>query len=171
MLGFEEFSLFVWNVRGAMHANARLALKEYIRLKKPDVIILVETHCQFQKAQRFWKGQGFLPGCIVEAAGQSGGIWVLYQQHSNVTVSPVDIFAQATTFDIAIGAASWTCSAIYASPIPLLRDALWAHLVHLRAAVFKPWLAVGDFNEVLYPSEVRGGAYLQGRALAFASAL
>lgn len=92
MLGFEDFSMFVWNVCGAANANAKQALKEYIRLKKPDVVVLVETHCQFHRTRRFWKGQGFDPGCIVEATGQSGGILVLCNQGSRAKVTLIDSF-------------------------------------------------------------------------------
>ncbi|XP_057445038.1 uncharacterized protein LOC130737304 [Lotus japonicus] len=171
MIGFEDFSLFMWNVRGATSANAKLALKEYIRRHKPDIIVLVETHCQFQRTQRFWKAQGFLPGCIVEATGHSGGIWVLCHQSSPFKVMPLESFHQAVTFDVVLGAFSWTCSAIYASPTPNLREELWGHLAQLRSTVVKPWMVVGDFNEILYPLEVRGGAFLASRALRFADAL
>ncbi|XP_057420539.1 uncharacterized protein LOC130714634 [Lotus japonicus] len=109
---FEDFIIFMWNVRGAMNANAKLALKEFIRVKKPDLVILVETHCQFQRTERFWKSQGYIPGCIVEAIGHSGGIWVLIQENSKANISVFDVFAQAITFDIAIGAYAWTWRAL-----------------------------------------------------------
>ncbi|XP_057418984.1 uncharacterized protein LOC130713213 [Lotus japonicus] len=70
-----------------------------------------------------------------------------------------------------VGVYAWTCSAVYASPTVVNRDSLWDHLSILRTQITKPWLAVGDFNEILYPSEVRGGAFLPGRALRFASVL
>lgn len=83
----------------------------------------------------------------------------------------VDSMTQIITFEVEIGAFSWTCSAVYASPTPVARELLWTHLASLRNTITKPWMVVGDFNEVLLPSEVRGGAFQHSRALLFAAAL
>lgn len=36
---------------------------------------------------------------------------------------------------------------------------------------FLPWMVLGDFNEVLLPSEQRGGSFVHSRALAFSNVL
>lgn len=61
--------------------------------------------------------------------------------------------------------------AVYASPIPTNREALWSHLGNLRSSVLGPWMLIGDFNEILLPSEVLGGNFSSGRADKFAGML
>ena len=63
---------------------------------------------------------------------------------------------------------SWVCSAVYANPVPSVHRELWHFLKNRRSRIDKPWLILGDFNEVLLPSEVRGGVFIQSRASEFA---
>lgn len=75
------------------------------------------------------------------------------------------------TIYIAKGQQKWCCSAIYGSPTPVVRENLWNHHSHLRTMIKDPWLLIGDFNEVLLPSEVRGSQYYGNRAMKFAQVL
>src|ERR1044072_8223648 len=171
MIGFENFKIVSWNVRGALHENGKLAIRDIVRHKQPDVVILIETKCQFARARFFWNSLGFNPIFIQEARGFSGGIWVLLNNRSNVNFRVVDNHEQVVTFELWRENVAWVCSAIYASPIPVNREILWRHLVHLRSFLLAPWMLLGDFNEILYPSEVRGGEFLHNRAAQFASIL
>ncbi|XP_057449118.1 uncharacterized protein LOC130740498 [Lotus japonicus] len=63
----DEFKIFSWNIRGAMHDHGKLAMKDFIHSKKPDVVILLETKCQFKRLKRFWDSLDFLPIFIEEA--------------------------------------------------------------------------------------------------------
>ncbi|MEX5533443.1 hypothetical protein, partial [Pseudomonas syringae] len=54
---------------------------------------------------------------------------------------------------------------------PAQREILWQHLTQLRESISIPWLLVEDMNEVLQPSEVRGGDFIPSRANRFASVL
>lgn len=82
-----------------------------------------------------------------------------------------DFFHQAVMVSISRGARSWTCTAVYASPVPSVRETLWNYLIQLRNSVQHPWLLLGDFNEVLLPSEVEGGSFFLSRAQKFAVVL
>ena len=44
-------------------------------------------------------------------------------------------------------------------------------MVHLRSSVQVPWMLVGDFNEVLLPTEVHGWNFSFHRASMFANVL
>ena len=57
--------------------------------------------------------------------------------------------------------------AIYGSPIPNIHVSLWAHLRSLSYQICKPWLVLGDFNEITMASEFKGGARVSSRANAF----
>ncbi|XP_057432951.1 uncharacterized protein LOC130725777 [Lotus japonicus] len=171
MIGFEEFKLISWNVRGALYANGKLAIRELVRSKKPDVFILMETRCQFRRVSAFWNSLGFFPIHIEEARGFSGGIWVLANTSVPYNFRVIDTHQQVVTFEVWKDNLTWVCSAVYASPIPANREILWRHMTLLRRRFLLPWLLLGDFNEILFPSEVRGGDFLPNRAAMFASVL
>lgn len=57
-----------------MNKQSKCVLKELIRNKRPDIIILVETRCQYARVSRYWESFDNLPAFISEASGFSGGI-------------------------------------------------------------------------------------------------
>ncbi|KAK7243376.1 hypothetical protein RIF29_38170 [Crotalaria pallida] len=66
-----------WNIRGAVNKNGRRYAKEMVLKHQPEIVIIMETHCQFASASSLWNSLGFSSIGIVEARGHSGGIWVL----------------------------------------------------------------------------------------------
>ncbi|XP_057443884.1 uncharacterized protein LOC130736046 [Lotus japonicus] len=171
MIGFEDLKILSWNVRGALHDNGKLFLKELIRTKQPDIVILLETRCQFSRVSQFWSSVGFSLAYISEAVGFSGGIWILTNNSSNLSCRLHHMHQQVVSFEVWRDSLSWIYSAIYASPIPARREELWSLLVDLRRNISIPWLLVGDWNEILHPGEVRGGEFIASRANRFAMTL
>ncbi|XP_057418501.1 uncharacterized protein LOC130712697 [Lotus japonicus] len=171
MIGFEDLKIISWNVRGALHENGKRFVKELIRTKNPDIVFLLETRCQFTRASRFWKSLGFSSSFISEAVGFRGGIWVLTKTNANFNTRLLHMHNQAISFGIWRDNFSWACTAIYASPSPAQREVFWDHLCHVRIGITIPWLLVGDMNEILSPTEVRGGEFFPNRANKFAEVL
>nr|KYP32891.1 Transposon TX1 uncharacterized [Cajanus cajan] len=104
---------------------------------------------------------------LSEAQGHSGGIWVLVDVNSDLLVKLLDSHPQAVTISINKGDKTWGFSTVYANLVPLARERLWAHLSQLKGMFSFPWLLAGDFNEILLPSEVRGGQFIRSRAQKF----
>lgn len=171
MISFQDFSILCWNVRGAVNTAGRRHTRELVRKHHPSIVMLMETHCTFSRAERFWNKLGYEAGAYFEAQGHSGGIWILVEKGRDFTSSVVDCFHQIVTISIKKGAHIWWCSAVYASPIPSIRDQLWEHLGTLRALVQGPWLLMENFNEILLPSEVRGGTFNMRRAQKLGAAM
>ena len=121
-------------------------------------MIVLETHAVFDKSKAFWTKLGFEVVGLVEAQGYSGGIWVLSSDDS-MRIIVMDTHQQILSLRMQHGSSLWCCSAVYASPIPSMRENLWEHLVELRSVVHCPWLVLGDFNEVVAPSEISGGIF------------
>lgn len=52
-----------------------------------------------------------------------------------------------------------------------MREQLWGRLDFLSNLVTGPWMLIGDFNEVMLPSEVRGCQFVLSRADKFSLVL
>lgn len=69
------------------------------------------------------------------------------------------------------GEEQWTCSRIYASPHYSSRSNFWDYLVRLHTSIFGRWVLIGEFNEILLPSEQKGGVFSETKADRFSQAL
>lgn len=170
MIDFNHITILSWNIKGAANGKAKRHVKDLIRKLHPTLFFILETHVQFRVVATFWRNLGYKPVAIVEASGQAGGIWVL-NSDDEIDIEILDLFHQAVSFKISKDDKSWICSAVCASPIPSIRSTLWDHLTTIRSSFGLPWLLVGDFNEILLPSEVMGGNFVHARAYEFAKVL
>lgn len=161
--------IMMWNVEGAAKPVFMSTLKEIIRINKPNVMGLVETHISGEKAQRICNHIGFSGQVRVEAQGFSGGIW-LFWRREEVSVTPIETHGQYITVKIArIGEDPWMFSGIYASPDSSIRTELWRALEEVKRNFNGPWLLAGDFNETRTMEERHGvgGSEMQRRCSAF----
>nr|KYP48705.1 Transposon TX1 uncharacterized [Cajanus cajan] len=111
---------------------------------------------------------GYSPLSIQEARGLSGGIWALGKDNSDIHGRVVESHPQAITIQLSSNGLTWCCTRVYGHPVPRVRDNLWVHLQALRNNISVPWLLLGDFNDILAPSEQRGGSFSVARASVFA---
>lgn len=114
----------VWNVQGAGSREFMAVLREVVRIHKPTVLALVETHMGGAHAQKVASILGYNGHTREDAQGFSGGIW-LYWRSELVTVGPIARSNQYITVEITRnGEVPWYFSAIYASPDPSKRQDL-----------------------------------------------
>ena len=170
MIEFKDFSILSWNIRGAGNSEAKQQTHSLVSRFKPSLFAVMETHISFHKVRRTWMKMGYEPVAIEEAQGHSGGLWIL-SSTSGISYSVVDSCSQAITVEISKANRKWVLTAVYASPIPVLRENLWYHLCNLRHQIREPWLWIGDFNQILLPLEVSGGTFHVSRASAFADVM
>lgn len=164
-----DTSVLSWNIRGANNNNARRQMKEVIRNFHPSFLVILETHVQYASLSTFWMNNSYTPVHIVEANGHSGGIWLLQHSAANTTTTIIDHNQYSITFTINLQNASTTCTCVYASPNPTLRQSFWPYLINLSHSITGPWMLIGDFNETLLPSDQRGGIFQHSRAAIFAN--
>ncbi|GJU55709.1 retrovirus-related pol polyprotein from transposon TNT 1-94 [Tanacetum coccineum] len=72
-VGYTTVSLLVWNVQGAGSSNFFGTLKEIVRINHQEVIALVETHLDGDRAQRLGRQSQYDGHAWVDAEGHSGG--------------------------------------------------------------------------------------------------
>ena len=99
--------------------------------------IVLETHTQLNNVKSFWEKIGYRTASLVDAVGHSSGIWILVANNIH-QVSIIDYNSQCVTVEFTAGLNSWICSAIYASPTPMLREELWQYLGRLGRSLSKP---------------------------------
>lgn len=76
-------------------------VKELACKQHPDMFIILEPHCQFSQASKFWEKLDFLLLVISEANEHSSGIWLLGVRR--IQFSVVDCFSQAVSIKVGMG--------------------------------------------------------------------
>ncbi|XP_021775573.1 uncharacterized protein LOC110739421 [Chenopodium quinoa] len=143
----------VWNVQGAGSREFIDALKEIIRVNKPNVIPLVETHMGGAQAIKIANIIEYNGHTRIDAQGFSGGIWI-YWKKELVTVEPIHQHGQYITMNIKrMGEVPWYFTAVYASPDPSKRQELWRELKEFASTHNMPWVIAGDFNDTRFQWE------------------
>jgi len=150
-----------WNVRGFGADRKKSMVKEIIRTEKLDLIGLVETKhtevTQWEMAKCWGKVE--FDYSHVMATQNSGGIIVTWN-HEAFTVGNsfassrwlclVGIFQQLKI--------SCALCVVYAPTDHNERMKTWDQLRYMKAIVGVPCIIMGDFNEVMEPSERKGAA-------------
>ena len=77
-LDSQDTRILVWNTQGAGSSAFLNTLKEHIRMQRPHILVLLETHISGAKADKVCNKIGLSGQYRVDARGQSGGIWVLW---------------------------------------------------------------------------------------------
>lgn len=138
---------------------------------RPNLVFVSETRTAFQGTTSFWEREGYVLVRIEEAAGHFGGLWALHRRGSVYRFQVEDCMRQCISVKVSRGNQSWLCSGIYASPTFSVRCQLWDYLRDLRRRIICPWVLMGDVNDILLPSEQRGGVFSRVRAEAFSGVL
>ncbi|KAJ4838451.1 hypothetical protein Tsubulata_041033 [Turnera subulata] len=123
-----------------------------------DMLIASEPRVSGDTAERVIASWGFDRSFRVEAHGYSGGIWALWRSgHDFVRV--VGHGAGFIHLEICEpNRVPWLCTAVYANPDPQLKKECFEALLSFSQTVVRPWVLLGDFNEVTSAEEKQGGA-------------
>lgn len=166
-------TMLLWNCRGLMNPDAVDTARDLCGMHRPDVLILTETRVDRDRAPGMAGRLPFDSYLATPTIGRRGGILLLWNSEavkvSMVAFTEQDIHA---VMEVKNSNSFWLFSAIYGSPRLNERKILWDNLETIATAQNLPWLALGDFNEILNDSEKMGGSPVdQNRALRFAEVL
>lgn len=113
----------LWNCMGANKPNFRRSVRYFTT----DVLAVFETHVGGNRAARICHGLDFENFFWVDAAGQSGGMWLMWRSGiwDVVIVASSDqyIYAKVTN-----GTKSLNLVVVYAAPSVSHRSGLWSNL-------------------------------------------
>ena len=154
----EDTSIFIWNCRGAGKKSFATLIRDLHISYRFSVLVLLETKIGGRQADKVAKKLNFLNQVRVDPDGFAGGIWVCWEcSQWNVEVIQRDKqFVHLRVVDQ--NGVHWFFSPCYGRPQGSLRSELWQGLRTLSQTVNGPWCVAGDFNVVMFDSEVSGGA-------------
>ena len=91
--------ILFWNARGAGSDKFRSAVHDLVKMNSVDILIICEPKVQFKSAKNCLLSLGFTDYEVREAAGFSGGIWLLWNKN-RVTVDFVDANFQSISVKV-----------------------------------------------------------------------
>ncbi|XP_057444405.1 uncharacterized protein LOC130736610 [Lotus japonicus] len=123
-----------------------------------NLLFLLETHSSGDKAKRTADKMGLDNAIIIDANGQSGGIWCLWNSH---VYSVTNLVSSTQLLHLAIQKGNetmWNITTVYASPSAVIRRELWNQLLAIKDIIVGPWCLLGDFNTTLHDHERVGSS-------------
>ncbi|XP_061353784.1 uncharacterized protein LOC133298506 [Gastrolobium bilobum] len=151
-------NILTWNCRGAVTNKFKSTFNRFRKKYGVGVAAILEPRVSGNKAVNIIRRLGFTNYIISDAKGFAGGIWILWD--------PLDVHISLIRKDDQFvhvwvefpGKRGFYWTAVYASPKEDRRFFLWEDLKHLGRNMNDPWMMSGDFNEIAFASEKRGGA-------------
>lgn len=149
--------IVAWNCRGLGNGPAVQGLLDVQRKVDPDILFLSETKMDVKRLEWFrWK-MGLTNMVAKNCDGQSGGLALFWRKEVNLKAglkSKYHIDAEITEEDGFV----WRFTGIYGESKADEKEKTWKLLRTIRHHSDKPWLCMGDFNEILVACEKDGGA-------------
>jgi len=108
-----------------------------VKIKKPQLVFIMETRMQQNKADRLRSKLGFDNCFVVDSKGKSGGMMLFWNSSSGVEI-------QNSTDDLV-----WKFTGFYGHPEAGRRAESWALLRHLASLSPDPWLCLGILMRLL----------------------
>lgn len=144
-----------WNIRGLNLPLKQNGVCHLIRSNNLDVLAVLETKCSREKVCRFVKNK--LPGwefCDNFDLAKGGRILVIWNPDT-VDLSLVLKHPQVIHCRIhcKISSHEFCISFIYAANALIHRREVWSSLTDFGNSLDKPWIVLGDFNNVLKSGE------------------
>ena len=145
-----------YNCRGLSRSSTVGWVNSLIKSYKPSMIFLMETHQSVEFMEVFFRKIKGYVGWAVSSNGRSGGLAFLWL--SEVQCSLVNSSSHHISMEVdLLGGNRCVITGFYGWSVWSLKYLSWKLLGVLRKHIIKPWVIIGDFNQILQNSEKRGG--------------
>lgn len=149
--------ILVWNCRGLGNPTSVQVLVDIIHSKKPDVVFLIETLVGQIKLEPIRMRLGFEGLLTVENRGHSGGLACFWKSSQLLSIKSFSNRHIDTIVTHPANGRQWRLTGFYGEPDRNRRHLGWNLLKQLSRQENLPWAVVGDFNDIMFPSEKKGG--------------
>ncbi|XP_016669937.1 uncharacterized protein [Gossypium hirsutum] len=146
-----------WNVRGLGNPRTVWRLRHSLKLYNPQIVFFMETKIIKNQMERIRRRCGFQNGIDVDSNGSRGGLCLAWRDDVTISLRSfskrhIDVIIEDTD-----EGNRWRFTGFYGSTYMQGRNESWDLLKNLRNAEELPWFVCGDFNEIMYGHEKRGG--------------
>ncbi|KAA3466988.1 reverse transcriptase [Gossypium australe] len=146
------------NVRGLGSTRAVRRLRNLCKQQNLPMVFLMETKLDQKRMEKVRRRCGFNSGIDIEAEWTRGGLCLAWKSDIVVTLRSFSKWH----IDVLVREGSpqkeWRFTGFYGSPYLQDRCFAWNLLRRLSQDCNYLWLVAGDFNEILYSFEKKGGA-------------
>ena len=149
-----------WNTRGLGSRKKRRVVKDFLRLKNPDVVMFQETKrevCDRRFVGSVWsvrnKEWATFPAC-----GALGWILIIWDSKKLCSEEVVIGYFSVSVKFLLDGCEPLWLSIVYGPNSPLLRKDFWVELLEIFCLSYPLWCVGGDFNVLRRSSEKLGGS-------------
>ncbi|XP_019175465.1 PREDICTED: uncharacterized protein LOC109170766 [Ipomoea nil] len=149
-------STLSWNCHGLGNPRTVREIVDMVSRKQPDFVFLMETKVARDHAERLRVKIGYEGLFYVDSDGLSGGIALLWKK--NCTARLLSYSTNYVDVGVTIaGFPEWRMTGYYGFSERTRRTESWDLLRALSSRSTLPWVVIGDFNDLLYQNEKRGG--------------
>ncbi|XP_074299090.1 uncharacterized protein LOC141630115 [Silene latifolia] len=148
-------NLLSLNCRGLGNPDAVGGLKHLLRREDPSIVLFCETKLCSRDMQAVIRKIGGYEGVAVDSRGRSGVLAFFWRKEVRCQLRLASVHVM--DFDVEFGEMKCRITSFYGWPAIQDRHLSWQQLRLLATQSNDPWLCVGDFNEILYSTEMRGG--------------
>ncbi|XP_074314730.1 uncharacterized protein LOC141649965 [Silene latifolia] len=152
-------NLLSLNCRGLGNPDAVCGLKNLLRREEASVVFLCETKLSSGEMHRVWSRFDGYTGVAVDSVGRSGGLAFLWRDDVRCTLQSASMHHM--DFDVEMREIKSRVTGFYGWPAVQDRHLSWDLLRLLASESAGPRLCVGNYNEVLFSSEMKGGERAQ----------
>ncbi|XP_074337776.1 uncharacterized protein LOC141674973 [Apium graveolens] len=154
--GPPDIMSIAWNCRGLANPRAVNFFKELVQQVRPSLIFLSEILGKKKKIEKVCRTIHFADCFVVESHGQGGGFALLWKNPGAVEIKgSCNHYIDFEVVCDQIG--RWRYTGFYGCPERYRRYESWELLRGLADESNLPWCVVGDFNEMMFAHEKRGG--------------
>ncbi|KAA3460174.1 reverse transcriptase [Gossypium australe] len=138
------------------------------------MVFFMETKINKSRMEQVRRSCGFLNGIDVDSEGSKGGLCLAWKGDVSISLQSfskrhIDVLIDDSSNE---NGQHWRFTGFYSSPYTHEKDASWQLLRSLRHNEDPSWFVCGDFNEVMYGFEKKGGLPREERKMeAFQNAL
>ncbi|XVF82826.1 hypothetical protein PTKIN_Ptkin16aG0081500 [Pterospermum kingtungense] len=122
----------------------------------PEVVLLSETSVKDDKLDRVRRRCNYNSVIGVDVEGRSGGLALMWKDKVEVELRSFSKYHIDGEVSDKRGN-KWRIIGVYGKPVTNLRNNTWSMLRRLGENNTMPWVCLGDFNEILWSNEKKGG--------------